>query len=82
MIGATEKDAGGIGERGGRRGQQVAQALEGDPREELERIAAATVAGRIGRPEEIAAVIAFLLSDAASFINGEIIQANGGARMG
>ncbi|MCX5479100.1 SDR family oxidoreductase [Kaistia geumhonensis] len=60
----------------------TAQALEGDAREELERIAAATVAGRIGRPEEIAAVIAFLLSDAASFINGEVIQANGGARMG
>jgi len=59
----------------------TAQALEGDAREELERIAAATVAGRIGRPEEIAAVIAFLLSDAASFINGEIIQANGGFHM-
>ena len=60
----------------------TAQALEGDPIEELERIAAGTVAGRIGRPEEIASVIAFLVSDAASFVHGEVIQANGGLRMG
>ncbi|MES2262566.1 MAG: SDR family oxidoreductase [Pseudomonadota bacterium] len=34
--------------------------------------------GRMGRPEEVAAVVGFLLSYKASFITGEIIDVNGG----
>ncbi|MCA1248219.1 SDR family NAD(P)-dependent oxidoreductase [Massilia sp. MS-15] len=34
--------------------------------------------GRIGRPEEIAHAVAFLLSDAASFITGAALAADGG----
>ncbi len=37
--------------------------------------------GRIGRPEEIAAVIAFLASERASFITGQCFSADGGAAM-
>lgn len=33
---------------------------------------------RLGRPEEVATVIEFLVSDKASFITGEVIQINGG----
>jgi 3-oxoacyl-[acyl-carrier protein] reductase len=34
--------------------------------------------GRLGRPDEIASLISFLISDKAQYINGEIINVNGG----
>lgn len=37
--------------------------------------------GRIGCPREVASVIAFLASDAASFVCGETIEVNGGMMM-
>ncbi|WP_081822263.1 SDR family NAD(P)-dependent oxidoreductase [Acidocella facilis] len=37
--------------------------------------------GRIGRPEEVAAVILFLASQAASFVTGQCYSADGGAAM-
>ena len=37
--------------------------------------------GRVGTPAEVAAVIAFLASDAASFLVGETIEINGGMLM-
>ncbi len=37
--------------------------------------------GRVARPEEVAEVIAFLASDAASFTTGETLNVNGGAFM-
>lgn len=38
--------------------------------------------GRFGQPEEIGALIAFLASDGAGFITGQIIGADGGAGLG
>jgi 3-oxoacyl-[acyl-carrier protein] reductase len=35
--------------------------------------------GRLGRPEDIAAAVCFLLSDAASWITGQTIHVNGGS---
>jgi len=35
--------------------------------------------GRLGTPEEVAAVVGLLASDAGGFINGQMIQVNGGA---
>lgn len=38
--------------------------------------------GRMGQPDDVGAVVAFLASDAAGFITGATIDVNGGSRMG
>jgi len=42
------------------------------------RSAAMSPFNRIGRPEEVAEVVAFVASDAASWVQGQVIQPNGG----
>jgi Tropinone reductase 1 len=49
-----------------------------DP-EKLQQIVSATPAGRVARDEEIAAAIAFLVMDKASFITGQNLVVDGGA---
>ncbi len=43
-----------------------------------ERIREIVPAQRAGKPEEVAALVAFLCSDAAGYINGQVIGVNGG----
>ena len=44
-------------------------------------IAAETILGRVGRPEDIADVVTFLASDRARWITGQRIEASGGLRI-
>ena len=49
--------------------------------EQKEQIFADIPANRLGQPEEIAATVAFLVSDNAAYITGETIHVNGGMYM-
>ncbi|MFI1677931.1 3-oxoacyl-ACP reductase FabG [Streptomyces sp. NPDC020607] len=50
--------------------------------EQIERLVGYIPLGRLGRPEEIAAAIAFLTSPEAGYITGAVIPVDGGAGMG
>jgi 3-oxoacyl-[acyl-carrier protein] reductase len=49
--------------------------------EQKARLAAATPLGRMAMPDEIAASVCFLASEAAGFITGAVLPVNGGIRM-
>ena len=51
---------------------------ENDPQSEKDAYHALIPMGRWGVPEDVAGVVAFLASDAASFITGQNIHVNGG----
>jgi 3-oxoacyl-[acyl-carrier protein] reductase len=48
--------------------------------EYVERATANIPVGRVGRPEDIAHVVSFLVSEGAGFVSGQVIYAAGGPR--
>ena len=56
----------------------TAAFLASTPVEEQEQLAAAPPLGRIGRPEDIAGVVSFLVGPAGRWVNGQVVYANGG----
>jgi len=48
------------------------------PVEEQEQLAAAPPLGRLGRPEDIADVVSFLVGPTGRWVNGQVVYANGG----
>ncbi|MBU0752454.1 MAG: 3-oxoacyl-ACP reductase FabG [Gammaproteobacteria bacterium] len=52
--------------------------LDAMPPQTLEALVARVPLGRMGKPEDIAATVAFLLSDDAGYINGATIEVTGG----
>lgn len=51
------------------------------PEAQKAQLSASVALGRLGKPEEIANAVAFLVSDSASYITGETLHVNGGMYM-
>ena len=48
------------------------------PEDEMESVRMHVPLGRVGQPEEVAALVAFLTSDDAAYITNQVIHVNGG----
>jgi NAD(P)-dependent dehydrogenase (short-subunit alcohol dehydrogenase family) len=52
------------------------------PQQSIDKIARHTLLRRLGTPEEVAAAVAFLASEDASYITGETLGVSGGMALG
>jgi 3-oxoacyl-[acyl-carrier protein] reductase len=58
----------------------TAERVGATPEQHQQEVAERTPLRRVGQPDEVAAVIAFLASDDASYVSGQTLYVNGGAR--
>jgi len=56
----------------------TAAFLASTPTEEQEQLAALPPLGRLGRPDDIAGVVSFLVGPTGRWVNGQVVYANGG----
>ena len=55
--------------------------VAGMPEKALDRVRSQIPIGRLGRPEEVARVVAFLAADDSAYITGQVWAVNGGLDM-
>ncbi|MFC8451118.1 3-oxoacyl-ACP reductase FabG [Kitasatospora sp. NPDC057223] len=58
----------------------TAERVGSTPEDHQAEVSARTPLRRVGQPEEIASVVAFLVSEDASYVSGQTLYVNGGAR--
>jgi 3-oxoacyl-[acyl-carrier protein] reductase len=83
LIGLTKSVAKEFGSRGITCNAIAPGFIETDmtstlPDEMRDKITSTAAAGRLGRPEDIAATAAFLASEGASYITGQVLVVDGG----
>jgi 3-oxoacyl-[acyl-carrier protein] reductase len=80
VIGATKALAREIGSRGITVNAVAPGFIETGMLQglDLDKIRQTIPAGRLGQPEEVAAVVSFLCSSRAGYVNGQVIGVNGG----
>ena len=79
LIGATKSLAQEVAKRNINVNAVAPGFIESSMTEELgEKYLAHIPMGRFGKPEEVAHLVSFLVSDKANYINGEVINVNGG----
>lgn len=86
MLGFTKSLAQEVGSRGITVNAVAPGMIDTDMTRELpdsqrDALLASIPLGRLGQPEEIASVVAFLASDAGGYVTGETIHVNGGMYM-